>query len=80
MTDKYECIVCGRKFPKGQGVIIVVKGSEYAFHSKGCAIKFFKRLVEELDPNTLYEAFERVRKSFEEELRARAERNVKKIA
>ncbi len=80
MRDKYVCIVCGKKFPKGQGVVLVVKGRKYPFHSKGCAVRFFRRLIEELDPNALSDAFERVRKSFEDELRAKEERNVKKIA
>jgi len=78
--DKYVCIVCGRKFPKGQGIILTVKGSVYPFHSKTCAVKFFKRLIEEIDPDTLLYAFEKVKEEFKEELKAKAERNVKKIA
>ena len=79
MTEKYKCIVCGRKFPKGQGIVLVVGGKEYPFHSKTCAVKFFRRLIEEIDQHIIVDAFERVRKAFEEELREKASRTAKRI-
>ncbi|MCD6324162.1 MAG: hypothetical protein J7L55_03545 [Desulfurococcales archaeon] len=77
---RYECVVCGRKFPKGQGVTLVVGGKEFHFHSKSCAIKFIKRVIEEIDQGELLRAFERVEKEFREELELRAEKTAKKIA
>jgi len=41
-VEKLECMVCGRKFPLGQGVIINMCGFTLKFHSKSCAMKFFR--------------------------------------
>jgi len=35
-------MVCGRKFPLGQGVIINMCGFTLKFHNKSCAMKFFR--------------------------------------
>ena len=80
MPDKLTCIVCGRVFPKGQGVVFSVGGKEYFFHSKSCAIKFVRRAIEEFEPEKIVQVFDRVRKEFEEELNDKRERTAKKIA
>ncbi len=49
MTEKYTCIVCGRKFPKGQGIIIELGGTTLTFHSTRCATKFFRLLIERIE-------------------------------
>jgi len=41
-VEKLECIVCGRKFPLGQGIIVNICGFTLRFHSKNCAVKFFR--------------------------------------
>jgi large subunit ribosomal protein L24e len=41
------CVVCGKKFPEGQGIIIQKEGIILEFHSSKCASKFFRRLIEE---------------------------------
>jgi len=41
-VEKLECMVCGRKFPLGQGVIINMCGFTLKFHNKSCAMKFFR--------------------------------------
>jgi hypothetical protein len=45
MKAKLECIVCGRKFPEGQGIKLTMKGEDYYFHSKACAYTFLKEAV-----------------------------------
>ncbi len=74
------CIVCGRVFPRGQGIILTVGGQEYTFHSKACAIKFIKRVIEEMEPGVVRSVFDRVKKEFEEELEERREKTAKRIA
>jgi large subunit ribosomal protein L24e len=41
------CVVCGKKFPDGQGIVIHKDDIILEFHSSKCASKFFKRLLEE---------------------------------
>ncbi len=55
MTDKFTCIVCGRKFPRGQGVIIELGKITLTFHSTKCATKFFKLLIERIEDKSLLE-------------------------
>ncbi len=80
MRERITCIVCGRKFPKGQGIVLRVGGKDYPFHSKTCALKFLKRVIEEMDQDTIRKAFDSVEKEFREELRLRTEKTAKKIA
>lgn len=64
----YTCIVCGRKFPEGQGIIIRRAGLELAFHSKSCFVKFFKRLVESIDEKEFRRAAKEVEREFKKML------------
>ncbi len=41
-----KCIVCGRKFPEGQGIIISYSKVDLCFHSKKCAVKFLRKLLD----------------------------------
>lgn len=46
-SRKYVCLVCGRKFPEGQGIIIKYDNNlTLSFHSSRCAVKFLKLLIE----------------------------------
>ena len=56
----YECVVCGRKFPEGQGIVIVKAGRALHFHSKACAAKFFKLLLERVDDKCITPAIDEV--------------------
>jgi len=76
--ERLTCIVCGRKFPRGQGVVIIIGGKEYTFHSKTCALKFVRRLLEELG-DAASSAAEKVAREFIKELEAKAEARKKKI-
>ncbi len=77
---RFECLVCGRKFYEGQGVVFTVNQKMYAFHSKSCALKFLRRVLEEIDDSILAKVFEDVKKEFESELREKLERRSKRIA
>ncbi|MEB2836761.1 MAG: hypothetical protein GSR80_000712 [Desulfurococcales archaeon] len=74
----YTCIVCGRKFPEGQGIIIEKAGIVLHFHSRRCATKFLKLLLERLDDNTARKVLKELVNELEEARRAREER-AKKI-
>jgi len=45
----YRCIVCGRKFPEGQGIILSRSGIVIHLHSSRCAAKFLRLLIERLE-------------------------------
>ena len=53
MSECLECIVCGRKFYRAQGVRLNAAGIELAFHSKSCALKFVRSLLEHLESDIL---------------------------
>lgn len=57
---------------------MVIGGREYSFHSKTCALKFARRLLEEIS-DAASPAAERVAKEFAEELKAKEEARKKKI-
>ena len=73
---QYTCIVCGRKFPEGQGIVIKRAGVELAFHSKTCLAKFFKLFVERVDEKEFKRAARDVIREFEELRFARMKRKV----
>ena len=79
MGKRFKCIVCGRVFPEGQGIVVVKSGLELAFHSSRCVSKFFKRLLENAPDELLSRVLRDVYEEFMEEIRAREERRAKKI-
>jgi len=79
VTRKLVCIVCGRKFPQGQGVVISIEGKEYTFHSKSCAIKFLRRVIDEAQELGIKRIMDSVEKEFIEELKRREELRKKVI-
>ncbi len=56
----------------------MIGGREYSFHSKACALKFVRRLLEEIG-DAASSAAERVTREFAEELRAKEEMRKKRI-
>lgn len=80
MGLKLECVVCGRKFSAGQGVSITIGGRSFSFHSKGCALKFLKKVLEGVEQQEVLKVAERVAEEFNTILKEKAERLVKKIA
>ena len=75
----HRCIVCGRKFPEGQGIVMKVGNVVLEFHSKRCAYKFLRELVERLDPSVVEPVAKGLKKEMEERLRIKEERSKKKI-
>ncbi len=69
----YECVVCGRKFPHGQGIIMHKSGITLYFHSKACAAKFFKLLIERVDESCTKGALREILEELSEALRKRKE-------
>ena len=68
--NRIKCIMCGRIFPKGQGVLLNITGRELAFHSKKCALKFLTRFIEQLvveDKDKVSKVLDRLLKTLNEE-------------
>jgi len=72
----YRCIVCGRKFPKGQGIVIEKSGRTMYFHSKRCAYRFLKLLLERVDDSCIKPSIDEVLEEFNRVLR---ERRIEKV-
>jgi hypothetical protein len=51
--SRLTCVVCGRVFPEGQGIVIRYKDKMLTFHSKSCAVKFFRYYIENVDPSCI---------------------------
>ena len=75
-VKRYKCIVCGRVFPEGQGIVIERGGLTLAFHSKACAVKFFKLMVETMDEGEFKKVARSLMKEFEELQKRRAKQKV----
>ena len=63
------CIVCGKPFHEGQGVVVEVRGRILEFHSSRCASKFLRRLLE-AGEDCVERAAARVAGEYEETLKA----------
>ncbi|WP_292319841.1 hypothetical protein [Caldisphaera sp.] len=75
---EHECIVCGKKFSNGQGIIINKGSLKLEFHSSKCATSFFKLLAERLDES----CFEKSSKDLIKELvkiREEKQKQAKKV-
>ncbi|RLG84123.1 MAG: hypothetical protein DRO40_02370 [Thermoprotei archaeon] len=68
MKTKYTCIVCGRKFPHGQGIVIEYGTYKLTFHSSRCASRFLKLLLERVPEETLGKYIGKIIEEFEERL------------
>lgn len=66
----HRCLVCGRRFPEGQGLVISRGGLRVEFHSSRCASKFLKRLLTEVEDSLCIEkTVKRIIKEYEELLK-----------
>ncbi len=64
---KRRCIICGKMFPEGQGIVITRGRIALYFHSKRCAVKFLRKLIEETtDTACLEKLLNETLKSIEE--------------
>lgn len=67
----YACIVCGRKFPEGQGIVLSRGGVTLHFHSSRCAAKFLRRLIENSSDSCIAESLKETLEAFTRALDAR---------
>ncbi|MFP3285833.1 MAG: hypothetical protein RXP86_01025 [Acidilobus sp.] len=77
---KYTCLVCGRTFYEGQGIVIRRGNLELAFHSARCAAKFLRLLVERAESDCIESSSIRVSKELEDALSKKLEAKKKVIA
>jgi len=77
--EYFNCNVCGRKFPKGQGIIMSVFGETLAFHSKSCAYKFLRQVVENSEKGCISASIKSVLKKYEEIIELKNKKAQKKI-
>lgn len=68
---KLRCVVCGRVFPEGQGIVIERAGVRLEFHSKACLARFFRLFVERLDEREFKRVARELLKELEEARRLR---------
>ncbi len=76
---RLTCIVCGRRFPEGQGVVMEIGGVRLEFHSKACALKFMRSFVEHLEPGEARRAVNETLREYRERLKALEEQRRKII-
>ncbi len=79
MKKKYRCIVCGRVFPEGQGIIIKYGNTLLAFHKSKCAAKFLKLLLERIPPEEIEDYIKHILRELEEKQKLEEKLRAKKI-
>lgn len=77
-VDRYLCVVCGRVFPRGQGVVIRVEDRELVFHSSKCVARFYKMLVDRGSKEVISESI-RLARELENILEKKREATSKRI-
>jgi len=75
----YECLVCGRRFPEGQGIVLYKAGTPLYFHSSRCAAKFLRLLLENLEDACAKPALQETVSALKAALEARRKRVEKRI-
>ncbi len=79
MGNYFECNTCGRPFKEGQGVILTIAGRKLFFHSKDCAFKFFKEVLELADDKCVDGSLDEVSKKYEEIVELKKKKTEKRI-
>ncbi len=77
--SKNRCVVCGRAFPDGQGIVLRSGEVTLSFHSSKCASKFLKILLERLPSDEAKPYLTKISDELEEVLKAKARAKAKKI-
>ncbi|MDP8002850.1 MAG: hypothetical protein ACP5I6_01015 [Caldisphaera sp.] len=80
VRQKYRCIVCGKEFTEGQGIVMQRGSIKLTFHSNKCASSFFKMLIERPEASCLESSIKDVIKDFEKKLEEKEKKNKKVIA
>ncbi len=79
MKKKYKCIICGRIFPEGQGIVIKYGDLVLSFHSNRCASKFLRQLLERIPSDEIKGYVKRLVEENLEQLESLAKIKAKKI-
>ncbi len=75
-TRRHTCLVCGRVFPEGQGIVVSRAGIELHFHSKTCLTRFFKLFIERIEEREFKRVVRELVRELEEARKARARAKV----
>jgi len=78
--EVHTCIVCGRPFHEGQGIVIRRGDLVLEFHSARCASKFLRLLVERSDASCVEGPIKQISKELREAAEKRREGRSKVIA
>lgn len=72
-------MVCGRRFYEGQGIILSISSKRLYFHSKSCAYKFLKNIIENISSDCIGDSIDIVIKNFREKIESKSKETQKKI-
>jgi large subunit ribosomal protein L24e len=78
-SRKYKCVVCGRSFPRGQGVIITIEDLTLEFHSNKCFSKFARELLKKLPSESVKGYAKRLVEEYREIILQKSKLKSKKI-
>lgn len=78
-NNRHRCVVCGRIFPRGQGIVINKEGVVLEFHSSKCASKFFSMLLERIPFEEVSPYIKKLINEFNELNEQKARARAKKI-
>ncbi|EZQ06783.1 MULTISPECIES: hypothetical protein [Acidianus] len=75
--EKYVCLTCGRPFNEGQGIILRIGERDLTFHSKACAYKFLKEVLQNADSGCISSPLREIYRKYDE-IREKIEERAKK--
>jgi len=79
VNERHKCVVCGRVFPEGQGIVLKLGPEVLEFHSSKCFAKFSKKLLERIPYDEIKGYVKRLREEYEELVAEKQRSRVKKI-
>lgn len=79
-AQRHKCLVCGRVFPEGQGIILHLGDEILEFHSAKCFSKFAKALLERIPLDGIKGYIKKTREEYEDLLLEKSKLKSKKIA
>lgn len=79
-SELHRCMVCGRPFHEGQGIIIRRGDLLLEFHSAKCAAKFLRLLMERPEASCVEGPIKQISKELRDSLEKRRQGSSKVIA
>jgi len=77
--ERHKCVVCGRVFPRGHGVVIGIEDLVLEFHSNRCFAKFARELLKRMPQGDVKGYARRLLEEYEEILSQKAKLKSKRI-